>query len=439
MKNLSKLLSIILALVLILSMLTACSTGEKTETPTNANAEVSSDKGVDTKDTAAKTEVVEFWCDKALKQDASDALQATWTDNSDYNIEISSYQDPASYQTALQQALDQPTSPNLFTWWSGGQLETLALNEKIVDITDQWPALIEAGISPDIQEAFTIDGKTYAAPYSILYNTCVYNVNAFAKVGITDTPKDFDEFLDNCEKLKAAGITPIGIKNDAWASFIWFQEFVGAFDPQLYLDICSGAKDYTDPDLVKVMEVWKEMMDKGYFAEPVYYRDMYRALAQEEIAMMLEPNTAFTILEDEYGLAPESDVSAFAVPSMNGHKDVIFFEATPIVVSAANANIPSSLEALQSFYSVAAQQEMVDYYGIVNTSKTVLDNPAIENIVKLTSDNDTNQLILRFYENTNEDIRDLAIDELSKFMYSSSDINTILSTIQAKADEVWAK
>ena len=105
----------------------------------------------------------------------------------------------------------------MFTWWSGSQLETLVDNGVIEDLTDIWNEyIIPAGVPESVAEAFTFDGKIYAAPYCALYTTVIYNMDCFEQAGITETPETFDEFLDACDKLVAAGITPIGLKNDSW-------------------------------------------------------------------------------------------------------------------------------------------------------------------------------------------------------------------------------
>ena len=46
--------------------------------------------------------------------------------------------------------------------------------------------------------------------------------------------------------------------------------------------------------------------------------------------------------------------------------------------------------------------------------------------------------MLRYYENTPEDIRNVALDELMRFELGNGTIEDVLATIQAKADEYWA-
>ena len=50
-----------------------------------------------------------------------------------------------------------------------------------------------------------------------------YRKDLFEKAGITGEPKTWDEFLDACKKLKAAGIAPIAVAGrDAWTLAGWF-------------------------------------------------------------------------------------------------------------------------------------------------------------------------------------------------------------------------
>ena len=54
------------------------------------------------------------------------------------------------------------------------------------------------------------DGDYYALPYSRNYIGVYYNVQMFEDNG-NEVPKTWQEFTDACDKLKAAGITPMGL------------------------------------------------------------------------------------------------------------------------------------------------------------------------------------------------------------------------------------
>lgn len=62
----------------------------------------------------------------------------------------------------------------------------------------------------------TYDGKIYAIPLNIAAACAFYNTEMFEAAGV-EVPKTWDEMLDACEKLEAAGYTPITISaGTAW-------------------------------------------------------------------------------------------------------------------------------------------------------------------------------------------------------------------------------
>ena len=317
--------ALVLCAAILASSVAGCSS------PTSSASSVKS-TGSATASNVSSTGTMEFWFDKGADQEINDRLAAAWKSDSGIDIKVTNYPDTAAYQTAIQQSIDQPTAPGLFTWWSGPQLETLVKNGKVADLTDEWKNYIAAGVSPDIEKAFTIDGKAYAAPYSILYNTCLYNKTVFEKAGVKEVPKTFDEFLAACEKIKQSGVTPIGLKNDSWASFIWFEAILASYDSQLYKDICTGAKKYNDPEMKKIFEVWKGMFDKGYFAKPVLYSDLYRDFAKGQTAIMLEASPTASSLVKDYGMISGQTLDAFVLPSVKADsKSVIFLDRKSVV------------------------------------------------------------------------------------------------------------
>jgi multiple sugar transport system substrate-binding protein len=321
----------------------------------------------------------------------------------------------------------------MFTWWSGFQLESLAKEGLLADLSDIWrDYLIPQGANPDIAESLRIDGKIYAVPHNVLNNTMVYNKKVFEQAGISRPPATFQEFLDACAKIKAKGIYPIGGHDASWGSFIWFQILVGSYDPQLYLNLCDGTEKYTGDRMRAVMAVWKDMLDKGYFAAP--NREWTRAFAEGEFAMCNMPNDGPSGVSRDYGLVPGQDFDAFVFPSQGDHKGVIYFEVAPIAVPAASAMKDTALEVLKHYYEVPVQQWLCDQNGMVLTSKVNVPNAVVARQFALANETDKYQSILRFYENTPAELRDVVITEMSRFIAGEGSINQVLTTIQQKAD-----
>ncbi|MCR5255356.1 MAG: ABC transporter substrate-binding protein [Acetatifactor sp.] len=66
------------------------------------------------------------------------------------------------------------------------------------------------------------DGALYVLPLTVSYCGMIYNKVAFANAGIDKVPSTVDEFYEACEKLKAAGITPVGTAfKDIWPIYAW--------------------------------------------------------------------------------------------------------------------------------------------------------------------------------------------------------------------------
>ncbi len=193
------------------------------------------EESADTGEAVSEGGTVEFWNDKMANMEQSylDAIFGEVKNVSGYTIDMVPYPDTASYQTAMQQTIRDEKAPGLFTWWSGPQLQTLVENGLVEDLTPVWDNYIyNEGVSQGVADAFTFDGKVYAAPWSVLYNVVFYNKTVFDQYGLKE-PETFDEFLQLCETLKSNGVTPIALKSDSWAGFIWFQALLAAKDVEL--------------------------------------------------------------------------------------------------------------------------------------------------------------------------------------------------------------
>jgi multiple sugar transport system substrate-binding protein/raffinose/stachyose/melibiose transport system substrate-binding protein len=77
---------------------------------------------------------------------------------------------------------------------------------KIVDVGD---TLAWSDMVPAMQGAWTYGGVKYGISGGIATTLIYYNMDNFQKAGITSLPKNWDEFLAACEKLKQAGIAPL--------------------------------------------------------------------------------------------------------------------------------------------------------------------------------------------------------------------------------------
>ncbi|MBS6194066.1 MAG: extracellular solute-binding protein [Clostridiales bacterium] len=445
MANMKKLTALFLAATMTAGALVGCGGGKDSKEASSegkAATESGSEEGGE-KTESGEGEVsgkVEFWNDKMaeMEQEKLDHIFNTINDATGNTVEMLPYPDTAAYQTAMQQTIKEDKAPGLFTWWSGPQLQTLAENGLIEDLTDVWnETIFDAGVSQGVADAFTFDGKIYAAPWSVLYNTVLYNKEVFDECGVKE-PETFDEFLQVCETLKSKGVTPIALKSDSWAGFIWFQALLAAKDVELYHGVCDGSIKYTDERVVEVMKIWQDMLEKEYFSVPMKYgTDVRSSFAKGTVAMMLEPHVEMAGLGKDFGMVEGENMDSFVVPSMDGGKRTIFFEAAPLCVSANSAQKEIALDTLKNWYDEDVQGAFNEEMGYTNTSKVKVEGPVSQEIIQQTGDAENYQLVLRYYESTPAELRDFALDELMKFQLQDATAEETMAAIQAEADKTF--
>jgi raffinose/stachyose/melibiose transport system substrate-binding protein len=122
----------------------------------------------------------------------------------------------------------------------------------IIDLTS---AITQFGwdktISQASMDAFTQDGKLYAAPYSLEAKYMYYNKPMFDQNG-WQIPQTFAQLLELCRTIKAKGVTPMAFGNqERWEGVhylsLFNQKIVG--EKQSLLDYSRPAKDVLFTDL----------------------------------------------------------------------------------------------------------------------------------------------------------------------------------------------
>ncbi|MDL9978887.1 extracellular solute-binding protein [Microbacterium sp. ASV49] len=161
-----------------------------------------------------------------------DPLKGLWADvakefekaHPNVTVKVTGYQNEDLQKTLIPNALRSNNPPDLFQAWGGGELKDQVAAGYVKDISADVKDEL-ASIGPTAS-GWQIDGKTYGLPFSYGIEGFWYNKDLFAKAGITDTPKTFDELNADIAKLKAANITPIAVgAGDKWPAAHWWYNF----------------------------------------------------------------------------------------------------------------------------------------------------------------------------------------------------------------------
>ena len=268
-------------------------------------------------------------------------------------IKLQSLTPTDKYQAFLQTSIASNNVPAFFTWWNGQQLNDLVATGAAADLSAYWDEAIKNGdFSADQKALVSVDGKPYGVLLNVANWVMFYNKHDFEKAGIAAPPKTWAEFTADCDKLKAAGFTPInGPASGGWMPFIWFSQLVLATNPDAFVGLTSGKVPYDGPEVHNAFKVWADMYAKGYFTDP-REKDDQKHFVDGSAAMFLVGDWHSGSFA-EAGMKPGEDFGTFLMPSLTPDvQQSVIVEASPIVVSkaalAANPNLGKAVQALTS-------------------------------------------------------------------------------------------
>jgi raffinose/stachyose/melibiose transport system substrate-binding protein len=154
---------------------------------------------------------------KTLRQTIADEYMEM---HPDVKINVTVLENEA-LKSALAVEMQAGSAPDIFHSWGGGILAEqvdAGMVQSLDGQLDDWDALNEGAMS-----VWQVDGVQYGVPYTFGLVGFFYNKDLFAQAGIDEPPTTWDEFLDDVQALKDAGITPIAVAGqDKWpAMFYW--------------------------------------------------------------------------------------------------------------------------------------------------------------------------------------------------------------------------
>ena len=153
---------------------------------------------------------------KALWQKLADEYMA---EHPNVNIEITVLENEA-FKTKLTTVMQSGEPPDIFQSWGGGVMNEYANAGLLKDITADLDA--DGGawrntFAPGALGVYAYKGQNYGVPWDMGMIGFWYNKDLFAQAGIDAPPTTWTEFVDDVQKLKAAGITPIALgEGDKW-------------------------------------------------------------------------------------------------------------------------------------------------------------------------------------------------------------------------------
>ena len=220
-----KLLATLLSVAMATTLLAGCGSGS-TEAPAAADSSSETTDTASTEAPAADGEVQEitwmFWDDLNATEDLISKGYADVIDR--FNTEYAGQYHVTPITTNLEEYY-----PKLNALVASGDVPDVFIVSPGPNLTDDVEPGVAAPLDSYLADGWkdtftsdavfsqqTYDGQIYAVPLNIAAACCFYNTEMFEAAG-AKVPTNWSEMLDACEKLQAAGYTPITISaGTAW-------------------------------------------------------------------------------------------------------------------------------------------------------------------------------------------------------------------------------
>ena len=144
--------------------------------------------------------------------------------------------------------------------------DLLFKNNRLVDLKpyfDTDPEWQRVAI-PESVTYNTIDGKMYSAPYaSSDYIGIFYNKEQFQAAGVEAFPETWDDFWAACDKLKAAGYTPLSLHTTetGWCPMLLATSSFAGSDEGTSFIRAMYPTEYNQPAVLEMLEIVKRLFE----------------------------------------------------------------------------------------------------------------------------------------------------------------------------------
>ncbi len=187
-------------------------------------------------------------------------------------------------------------------------------------------------------------GNLVCIPYQPYTSGVFYSKAAFDKAGITAEPKTWTEFLDVCEKLKAAGYTPLA-QDDAYVRFTFGFHLARYIGQSAISALALEGNWAGTPQVLKAAQDIAALREKGYLSPtaPDVYPDGQNELGFETAAMVV--GASYVLNEITQNTSCDLEWGMFNYPTVDGGSDPATIANVGAQALAIPAYSPNAQEA----------------------------------------------------------------------------------------------
>ncbi|MCJ8322590.1 MAG: extracellular solute-binding protein [Rhizobiales bacterium] len=332
--------------------------------------------------------------------------------------------------------------PDVISYWAGARTQFIIDSKSLRPIDGMWAKNnLDNVIAKSVADGATLyDGKRYLVPFGYHYAGMFYNTSVLESVGVTSTPKTWEEFLTLCATLKSNGIDPIALgSKNRWPAQFWFDYLLLRTAGADYrADLMNGTAAYDDPEVVKAMSMWKDLYDAGYFVENSNantWTDASDKVMRGDAAMTLM-GTWITGYWNGQGMKPGEDYEFFPFPTIDASiPDAVVGPIDGLVISADAENVEGAEELLNFMVSnTEAQAKWANIQGALSANVNV-DQSNYTSVMQhaLATINAADTFAFNYDLSTPPPVAEVGLSMFAEFMDDPSKMDAILERVAGDA------
>ena len=282
-------------------------------------------------------------------------------------------------ETVMQTRAQTNEMPDMFSCATSTMYEIMFADGMILDLTGQ-PFLSNVQESTLALAAY--EGRNWRLPYSLSYYGLYVRTDIFEEQGLA-YPTTWDELMDVCEKLKAAGITPFALpdKTFVYQRMERMMSYMSEDDTE-FKQIAAGELAAKDSVLLKAyaeasLQLAQNMTVESLGAE---YTESYQQLLAGQAAMTINGQWSLTTLKD---YDPDVKIALIPLPNPLGESKVVISIDTSFCISSSTKHPDECLK----FLDFLSQPENAQTYTDIEGSPNVV-NGVVLNVPELSFIND---------------------------------------------------
>ncbi len=267
-----KKLAVLLAGLMAVSMAACGNTSDTASTPTDTSTDTATESTSDSGSTGGVTIQVTttYAGEDSNAQNYKDAV-AAWEAKTGNKVEDSSATSDETFKSRVITDFEAGSEPDVLFYFDGVDSNQFVEQGKVVSIDEirQTYPDYASNMKDDMLPESPADGVKYAVPVNGYWEGMFVNkaVCQAAGVEVPDANTTWDEFLEDCQKIKDAGYTPIAASLQEVPHY-WFEYTIyNHQDAKTHATVPGSTDDEYGQAWVAGLNDIKGLYEKGYFPE----------------------------------------------------------------------------------------------------------------------------------------------------------------------------